>query len=173
MHLFTQRLITLTFRRAQITLWSPAIPIFLKSDSPCPDRVMRGDPLPHSAMSHHALFPRFRNVFSTRPLCLVHIYMMILYLMYSYSSANSFSSISSVNSTSAMSTHVEDTPTNTSEGNTGRGDEPQAEVLPTQLPSSNGEDFSGSSIDARNVPFGLHSATAIFPEVHMVTGKPK
>lgn len=73
-----------------------------------------------------------------------------------------------------MSTHnIDDAPTNTSEESS-RRDEAQAEVLPTQgeqLPNSNGEDFSGGGVDARNVPFGFHGATAIFPEVHMVTGK--
>lgn len=92
--------------------------------------------------------------------------MMILYLICS-SSANSFSSVSSANSTSAMSTqNIEGIPTN--EESSRRGEEGRAEAL--QDPP-NEEEFSGGSIDTRNVPFGFHGDTAILPEVHTVTGE--
>lgn len=68
-----------------------------------------------------------------------------------------------------MSTqNIEATPTGTNEESSRRGEEGQANVL--QDPP-NAEEFSGGSIDSRNMPFSFHGATAILPEVHTVTGE--
>ena len=99
-------------------------------------------------------------------ICFVSV--MTLYLTFC-SSANSFSS-SSPNSISMMSTHHDEaTPTNT--GDDGSQRDEGAAAQGEQLLNSNGEDFSGGSVETRNMPFGFQGATAILPEVHTVTGK--